>query len=106
MQFTSPWHSGARSRLDKGWGGGLILSKAQKSAATPALILPVSVVGGYGKKAKCVDSHADIFDCIAAARVIRGWRANDKSRPIADIEASCPIPAIGRTEFSRPVTQV
>ncbi|MDP1943878.1 MAG: hypothetical protein Q8K76_08825 [Rhodoferax sp.] len=80
MQFTSPWHSGARSRLDKGWGGGLILSKAQKSAATPALILPVCVVGGYGKKAKSVDSHADIFDCIAAARVIRGWRANDKSR--------------------------
>lgn len=66
MQFTSPWHSGARSRLDKGWGGGLILSKTQKSAATPALILPVSVVGGCGKKTESVDDRASIFDCFAA----------------------------------------
>jgi hypothetical protein len=31
---------------DAGAGGGLVLSHAQKSATTPALILPVSVVGG------------------------------------------------------------
>ena len=41
---------------DKGWGGGLILSHAQKSAATPALILPVSVASeAWRKKTRIAD---------------------------------------------------
>jgi hypothetical protein len=51
---------------DKGWGGGLILSKAQKSAATPALILPVSVVRGYGKKSRISEIRVSFVDCFAA----------------------------------------
>jgi len=39
------WQCSGCGWQNKGWGGSLILSNAQKSAATPAHILPVSVVG-------------------------------------------------------------
>jgi len=38
---------GAGERQEMGWGGGLILSKAQKSATAPAHLLLVNVVGQW-----------------------------------------------------------
>jgi len=46
-----------------GWGGGLILSKAQKSATAPAHLLLVCAVSELAKKSKCCcDRLSEWFD--------------------------------------------